>query len=63
MGSKILEIHFTDDKERSFRDHHISLDKDMKSLINKIRKTEVMLGNKIKKPVSEIEDIDSYQRI
>tara|TARA_Y100000768_G_C23965201_1_gene677490 strand:+ start:850 stop:1869 length:1020 start_codon:yes stop_codon:yes gene_type:complete len=59
MGSKILEIHFTDDKERSFRDHHISLDKkEMKSLIKKIRKTEVMLGNKIKKPVSEIEDID-----
>ena len=56
MGSKILEVHFTDDKNRSFRDHHLSATKDeLKMLIKNIRTTEVMLGSKLKRPVEEIE--------
>lgn len=45
LGAKILEIHFTDDKSREFRDHHISVNElEMKQLIQEIRRTESMLG-------------------
>lgn len=58
MGAKILEIHFTDDKNRNFRDHHLSVTKDeLIMLIEDIRKTENMLGSPFKKPVSDIETI------
>lgn len=58
MGAKMLEIHFTDDKNRHFRDHHLSVTKDeLKMLIEDIRKTENMLGSSLKKPVSDIETV------
>ena len=56
LGSKILEVHFTDDKSREFRDHQLSITKD--ELINlrvNINKTLSLLGSKIKKPVQDIE--------
>ncbi|MCA9496377.1 MAG: N-acetylneuraminate synthase family protein [Nanoarchaeota archaeon] len=57
MGAKVLEIHYTDDKNREFRDHHLSIIKEeMKQLISDIRRTEVMLGSFEKKPVAEIEN-------
>ena len=59
MGARILEIHFTDDKTRDFRDHHLSIDKhEMMELVSDIRKTEVLLGSSIKVPVDAIETKD-----
>ena len=56
LGAKILELHFTDDKSRDFRDHHISVDRlEMTALIDQIRRVEAMLGDSEKKPVSEVE--------
>ena len=56
MGAKILELHFTDDKTRAFRDHHLSVDKDeMMSLVKSIKRTEELLGTQIIEPVSGIE--------
>ena len=45
LGAKILEVHFTDDKNREFRDHHISVDEsELKELIISISRTEKMMG-------------------
>ena len=56
LGAKILEVHFTDDKTREFRDHQISVTKN--ELINlklNIIKTLSLLGDGVKKPVEKIE--------
>lgn len=56
LGAKILEVHFTDDKTREFRDHHISVDQmEMEELIKSIRRTEKMLGMYQKKPIDGVE--------
>jgi N-acetylneuraminate synthase/N,N'-diacetyllegionaminate synthase len=56
LGAKIIEVHFTDDKTRDFRDHHISIDAvEMKNLIADIKRTEKMLGNSNKSPVRDVE--------
>jgi N-acetylneuraminate synthase/N,N'-diacetyllegionaminate synthase len=56
LGAKIIEVHFTDDKTRDFRDHHISIDAaEMKKLIADIRRTEKMLGSSNKSPVRDVE--------
>ena len=56
LGAKILEIHFTDDKTREFRDHKISVTKDeLIDLKVNINKTLALLGSEIKKPVENIE--------
>ncbi len=46
-GAKVIEKHFTLDKNFSnFRDHKISANpKELKQLVKKIRKTELILGN------------------
>tara|TARA_B100001559_G_C16498002_1_gene621839 strand:+ start:1472 stop:2485 length:1014 start_codon:yes stop_codon:yes gene_type:complete len=46
LGARIIEKHFTIDKNYSdFRDHQLSADpNEMKLLVNKIRKTEIVLG-------------------
>jgi len=57
MGARVLEIHFTDDKTREFRDHHFSVTKEeMRELMNNINRYEVMSGSSVKKPVLPIED-------
>ena len=45
-GARIIEKHFTIDKNYSdFRDHHLSADfVDMKHLVEKVRKVEIMFG-------------------
>ena len=50
-GARIVEKHFTLDKNYSdFRDHHLSADpKDMKLIVNKIRKIEKIFGKEEKK--------------
>ena len=56
LGAKIIEVHFTDDKTRDFRDHHISIDaEEMKKLIDDIKRTEKMLGSCNKLPVRDVE--------
>ena len=52
LGARIIEKHFTKDKNFSdFRDHKISADPDeMKSMINSIREVEKMLGDGEKVP-------------
>ena len=46
LGARIIEKHFTIDKNYSdFRDHQLSADpNEMKLMVNKIRKTEIVLG-------------------
>tara|TARA_Y100001935_G_scaffold23441_1_gene17012 strand:+ start:374 stop:1384 length:1011 start_codon:yes stop_codon:yes gene_type:complete len=56
LGAKILEIHFTDDKSRDFRDHHISVTKEeLIDLKQNILKTQTLQGATIKEPVLKIE--------
>ena len=56
LGAKILEIHFTDDKSREFRDHHISITgKELNNLRKNIAKTLSLMGSNNKSPVAEIE--------
>ena len=62
MGVKIIEKHFTDDKTREFRDHHISVDfNEMKGLIKKARQIEALLGEYKKEPVLPIESKERIQ--
>jgi N,N'-diacetyllegionaminate synthase len=58
LGASIIEKHFTLDKNFSnFRDHKLSADfKDMKNLVNSIRKVEKQLGDKEKK-INKIEKV------
>ena len=59
LGAKILEVHFTDDKSRDFRDHHISVTKEeLLNLKQNILKTHTLLGSSKKDPVLEIETSD-----
>ena len=56
MGSKIIEKHFTIDKNMSGPDHETSLDpSEFKEMVDSIRKVELLFGHKDKKPTgSEI---------
>ena len=56
LGAKILEIHFTDDINRDFRDHKLSATKqDIIELKGNITKTLKLLGSEIKTPEVKIE--------
>jgi N,N'-diacetyllegionaminate synthase len=56
LGANILELHFTDDKTREFRDHQISITKDELILLKaNIAQTLSLLGAHSKAPVTEIE--------
>jgi len=56
MGCKVIEVHFTDDKTREFRDHHLSIDKDeMFHLMRKSHQISTLLGTYEKKPVLGVE--------
>ena len=56
LGAKIIEFHFTDDKSREFRDHHISLDSnDLVELRENISRTISLLGSSKKTPIAEVE--------
>jgi len=59
LGANILELHFTDDKDREFRDHQLSITKnELKELKKNIDKTLLLLGSEIKTPVNDIETPD-----
>jgi N-acetylneuraminate synthase/N,N'-diacetyllegionaminate synthase len=65
-GAQVLEFHFTDNKNKGFRDHKVSLDsEDLKKLIIEIKKINQMLGDYKKKPTkNEIKSghIKSFRR-
>lgn len=65
LGAKIIEKHFTLDKNYSeFRDHQLSADpSEMKELVNRIRTVETMLGKKEKKvQPCELQMINAVRR-
>jgi len=67
LGARVLELHFTDDKEnRDFRDHKVSFTSDdIRSLLSKIVSITDLVGDGIKRPMkSEIESehIRSFRR-
>lgn len=54
LGAKIIEKHFTLDKNMEGPDHKASSDpKEFKTLVNAIRKTEKMMGNGVKEKQPE----------
>ena len=56
LGAEILEVHFTDNKDQEFRDHHISVTApELQSLRENINKTLSMLGSAKKEPIKDIE--------
>jgi N,N'-diacetyllegionaminate synthase len=65
-GAQVLEFHFTDNKNKVFRDHKISLDsEDLKKLIIEIKKINQMLGKYKKVPTkNEVKSghIKSFRR-
>jgi len=65
LGARIIEKHFTLDKQYSdFRDHELSADpKDMKNLVDRIRELEKMLGDGEKAPqLNEIGMLTALRR-
>ena len=65
LGARIIEKHFTKDREYSdFRDHQLSCDpNDMKNMVNAIREIEKMLGSGEKNiQTSEIENLVLMRR-
>jgi len=64
LGAKVIEKHFTIDKNLNGPDHKASLNPDeLKKLIDEIRKVEVCLGSELKMPTfSEIENRKFLQK-
>ena len=63
LGSKIIEKHFTLDKNMIGPDHKASCTPaELKSMIYDIRKTELILGNKIKKKHEEENEMSNISR-
>ena len=55
-GARILEVHFTDDKTRAFRDHHIAMDNsDIVALKKQIELIHSIGGSNEKVPIFDIE--------
>jgi N-acetylneuraminate synthase/N,N'-diacetyllegionaminate synthase len=64
MGARVIEEHFTNDKTREFRDHHLSSDiEEMKALVGSAEKIEELLGEYKKEPVLPIEDEQRIQQL
>jgi N,N'-diacetyllegionaminate synthase len=63
LGAKVIEKHFTLDKNLPGPDHKASLGSDeLKEMIQKIRNTEKILGNKLKKPTLKEKEIKKMVR-
>lgn len=58
LGAKVIEKHFTLDKSMDGPDHKASMNpKELKSYVQAIRKTELLLGDGIKKPTEREKSI------
>ncbi len=56
LGASVIEKHFTDDKKRSFRDHHLSAEpEEFRALIRQAARIKTLLGSYEKAPVSAVE--------
>ncbi len=63
MGAKVIEKHFTLDKNDEGPDHIMSADpKEMKEMVLGIRDVETMIGQPVNGPISEEKDILQYRR-
>jgi len=63
MGAKVIEKHFTLDKNDEGPDHIMSSDPiEMKEMISGIRNVETMIGSPVKGPIPEEKDILQYRR-
>ena len=63
MGSQIIEKHFTLDKKMKGPDHKASCNpSELKKLIKDLRKTETILGKKIKKKQDEENEMSNISR-
>jgi len=66
LGAEIIEVHFTDDKTREFRDHHLSINKEELLLLNSAyTRSRNLLGNNAKgfvDPVESKERITEFRR-
>jgi N-acetylneuraminate synthase/N,N'-diacetyllegionaminate synthase len=63
IGAKVIEKHLTIDKKLPGPDHKSSLNpEELKSMISKIRETEIILGNFNKKPTKDEEKIKKLIR-
>jgi N,N'-diacetyllegionaminate synthase len=66
LGAELIEVHFTDDKNREFRDHHLSINKEELILLNSAyARSEDLFGNHIKDfvdPVESVERITEFRR-
>jgi N-acetylneuraminate synthase/N,N'-diacetyllegionaminate synthase len=59
LGAHVLEKHFTDDKMRPFRDHAISATlAEMQHLVARSAEISVLLGNRCKRPIPEVETVE-----
>ena len=59
LGAHVLEKHFTDDKTRPFRDHAISATlAEMQRLVARSAEISVLLGNRCKRPIGEVETVE-----
>lgn len=56
LGARVLELHFTDDKTREFRDHHLSVTaSELVSLRQQSKRIDTLLGKYEKRPVEAVE--------
>lgn len=63
LGARVIEVHFTDDKSREFRDHELSLtNEELISLRSKAEEISVLLGPYAKSPVSDVETPERIQQ-
>ena len=66
LGAEIIEAHFTDDKNREFRDHHLSVDSsELRLLLSAFSRANNFLGESTKnvvKPVESDERIRDFRR-
>jgi N-acetylneuraminate synthase/N,N'-diacetyllegionaminate synthase len=63
LGAKVIEKHFTINKDMEGPDHKASLSpEELKSFVNAIRNTELLLGNGVKRPTSNEKSIMNAAR-
>lgn len=63
IGVRVLELHFTDNKNQEFRDHHLSVTKEeLMELVEKSKRIKILTGEYDKKPVNSVEDVDRIRQ-
>lgn len=56
MGAEIIEVHFTDNKNRAFRDHHLSVDAhELRLLLDASSRAKKLRGSGVKDVIRDVE--------